>query len=92
MFKDHRYNPVPVESAIASQFMLPTLFEEFIKTLSDDQLVMLMDSLEEASTNPLDAVFNWASNIRGEMEEREANKEAWNKGLEALANESNIPY
>lgn len=90
--KDHRYNPISVESAIALPPIIHPPFVELIETLSGDQLSLLMDALEDASITPLDAVFDWASKVRCEMEGREVIKDVWNKGLEALANEADIPY
>lgn len=91
MFSDHRYNPVPVEQAIAPlapSFTLPAPFVELIETLSDDQLSLLMDALEDASTAPLDAVFSWASKVQVERERREV--------MEAIASQDfssfDIPY
>ena len=82
MFNDHRYNPVTAEQAIA--LIIPTPFVELIETLSGDQLTLLMDALEEASTAPLDAVFSWASKVQVERERREA--------MEAIDNFDDIPY
>lgn len=72
MFSDYRHNPVSVESAIAPSFTIPSPFVELLEGLTDDQIDLLMDAMEDASTAPLDAVFSWASKVQVERERREA--------------------